>query len=284
MTRGFLRMVIVMDDHVPTKCQYRGMDGQLKFSIGILTQPGVEVQEPFSPNDIIACYTKWRESTSTSPYGDHLGHDKAVLRHTSRLLPTDDPSLHIGQRMFAIKALLLNLANGSTFLYERWLTVINAMIEKIPGNPCIDKMRIIHIISADSNYYFGELFYRLLQQAEQLQQFGEEQSGSRKKKDCQDVQLLKHLVYSIVRLTRANGSTFDNDAKSCYDRIVMLFPSLLAQRLGMPSRACNLLLLTLANIKYHTKTAFGISSMTYTTTPHRTVHGPGQGSKSSPAI
>ena len=121
-------------------------------------------------------------------------------------------------------------------------------------------------------------------QGEKSSQFGEEQSGFRKHKDCQDVQHFKHCIYSIVRLSRASGSTFVNDAKSCFDRIVMLFPSILAQRLGMTENACRLFLKTLENIEYRTKTAHGISDATYSTTDDHTIHGPGQGSKAAPAI
>ena len=159
------------------------------------------------------------------------------------------------------------------------------MIEKDPVKPNIERFRVIHIIPADFNMMMGILFgYRLMIQGEKFFQFGEEQRGSRKHKDCQDVQHFKHCIYSIVRLSRASGSTFDNDAKSCFDRIVMLFPSILAQRLGMTKNACRLFLSTLENIEYRTKTAHGISDATYSTTDDHTIHGPGQGSKAAPAI
>ena len=235
--------------------------------------------------EIIKAYTIWRESTSTSPYGDHLGHDKALLRKTKRQKVDDDPTKGISYRMFKIKTQILNLTLQYGIVLDRWTNVVNAMIEKDPGKPNIERFRVIHIIPADFNMMMGILFgYRLMNQGELLQQFGEEQSGSRKQKDCQDVQHFKHCIYSIVRLTKAQGSTFDNDAKSCFDRIVMLLPSILSQRLGMPAKACQLFLATLEKIKYHTKTIHGISEATYSTSADHTIHGPGQGSKAAPAI
>ena len=163
--------------------------------------------------------------------------------------------------------------------------MIASMIEKLKGHPLLEKFRIIHLIPADLNMTMGTLFgFRLMQQGESLGQIGEEQCGSRKHKDCQDVQLLKHCIFSIVRLSRAHGSTFDNDAKSCFDRIVMLFPSILSQRLGMPAKVCNLLLTTLSQTQYKTKTTHGVSKGSYSTTTEHTVHGPGQGSRAAPAI
>ena len=182
-------------------------------------------------------YRRWRESTSTSPSGDHLGHDHLILRKVAPITPDDDPTNQLDFRIFAIRTHLLNLAVQNTIVYDRWKKVVNAMIEKIPGQPLIDKFRVIHIIPSDFNLLMGTLFgHRMMSQDESLNQFGAEQSGSWKRKDCQDVQLLKHCIFSYVRLSRAHGSTFDNDAKSCFDRIVMLFPSILAQRLGMPAK------------------------------------------------
>jgi hypothetical protein len=91
-------------------------------------------------------------------------------------------------------------------------------------------------------------------------------------------------TYSTMRLSKSNGTTFDNDAKSCYDRIVLLFASLASQRIGMPAKACELLLSTLSQVKYRTRTIHRVSDSTYHTTRNHTIHGPGQGGRASPAI
>lgn len=57
----------------------------------------------------------------------------------------------------------------------------------------------------------------------------------------------------------------------------MLLPSLLAQRLGMPAKVCDLFLATLAQIRYHTKTIHSVSSEFHSSSPEHTIHGPGQG-------
>jgi hypothetical protein len=230
-------------------------------------------------------YKKLRESTSTSPSGNHLGHEKAILCQTSPNSndPLDENSL--AYRMFSIKTRILNLAMLHTIILDRWTMVVNAMIEKDPGNPILERFRVIHIIPADWNLLMGIIFgKRMCQQGEKLNQFGEEQSGARKHHDCQDVQQIKHILYSIIRLTHANGSTFDNDAKSCYDRIVMLVPAIIAQRLGVPEYVCRTFLEVLAHTKYYTKTIFGVSKAFHCTTADSTIHGPGQGSRAAPAI
>jgi hypothetical protein len=64
----------------------------------------------------------------------------------------------------------------------------------------------------------------------------------------------------------------------------MLLASLVSQRGGMTKEACNIFLKTLDQMKYHVKTALGISDEFYTTTETRNVHGPGQGGRGSPSI
>ena len=93
--------------------------------------------------------------------------------------------------------------------------------------------------------------------------FHEAQYGSRPNKSTTDVILFKHLTYGIWRLTKTDAASFDNDAKACYDRIVMLFGSLCSRRMGMPKQACKLLTKTLQAAHYHVMTPQGLSDSSY---------------------
>jgi hypothetical protein len=80
-------------------------------------------------------YHTWNETTSTSPSGLHLGHDKAMLQKlikSKTLTFTDD--------YFEHKARMLNLALEHCHTYQRWQTVITTMIEKLSGTPRLDKL------------------------------------------------------------------------------------------------------------------------------------------------
>jgi hypothetical protein len=227
-------------------------------------------------------YKKWRESTTTSPSGCHLGHDKAAL---NAILSPEEDAIQFTDTYFDAKTRLLNMALQHCHVYPRWKKIINALIEKIPGLPLLGKLRVIHIIESDLNLLMGIAWGRkLMWQGEDLQVFGEEQSGGRKGKRCQDVLLFKHLVYSILRLSKSNGSTFDNDAKSCYDRIVMLGASLMAQRIGMDKEVLELFLKMLEEVKYHAKTVYGVSNQFYQSSKTYGIHGPGQGGRASPSV
>ena len=65
------------------------------------------------------------------------------------------------------------------------------------------------------------------------------QHGSRRGRGTDTLLLTKHLTYSFWRLTQTNGMTFDNDAKSCYDHIIMNLALLASQQLGMPTSICD---------------------------------------------
>ena len=242
--------------------------------------PASSVSAYISAEDVRAGYKRWRESTSTSPSGLHLGHEKAIMRYDE-----EDGENRLSDRIFKLKATFLNMAIEHGHVYSRWKTIVNAMIEKIPGKPLLNKLRVIHLIESDFNLMTGILWgRRLMKQGERLEAFGDEQGGSRKDRRAQEILLFKHLAYSLVRMTKTNCATFDNDAKSCYDRIVMLFASICSQRLGMDPKACKLFLKTLDSAHYHVKTNLGISKEYYATSKSHTIHGPGQGGRSSPGI
>jgi ribonuclease HI len=227
-------------------------------------------------------YGRWRESTSTSPSGLHLGHEKALFKMEN---DEGEEETKLSTRIFTMKVKFINFAIKHCHVYRRWTKIVNATIEKIPGKPLLHKLRIIHLIESDFNLMIGILWgRRLMKNAEKLKMLGGEQQGSREDRSAPEVLVQKQTIYSILRMARYNGATFDNDAKSCYDRIVMLVASLASQRAGMTKAACELFLSTLDKVQYHIKTNLGISEESYSTTEDRTVHGPGQGGRGSPGI
>ena len=138
------------------------------------------------------------------------------------------------------------------YVYAQWETVISLMLEKIKGNPRIDKIRVIHIFEADLNLLLGIIWNRqLIKHGEQHKAFGEEQWGSRPGRGCEEVLFLKQLTYSLMELTRTPGGMFDNDAKACFDRIVLILAALRGQQLGLPDEATLLLTHYFERAKYY---------------------------------
>jgi hypothetical protein len=238
-----------------------------------------------SPEDLRSGYKKWKEKTSTSPSGLHLGHYK-TLAH-AKPEKNDDGSEKYGldAQMFEIEASRANIAVQYGFVFERWETIVNLMLEKIKGNPRMDKLRVIHIFEADLNLLLGIIWNRrLIQHGEKHKAYGEEQWGSRPGRSCEEVLLMKQLTYSLMELTRTPGGTFDNDAKACFDRIVMILAALRGQQLGLPEEATVLLTHYFERAKYFITTMIGRAREGYTSTEDNPLHGPGQGGRASPGI
>jgi hypothetical protein len=96
------------------------------------------IKTTMSEKDIRTGIAKWKESTSTSPSGRHLGHYKAIIQ---------DPML------LKCLTLFMHVAIKSGTAIHRWSKATNVMLEKDAGNPCIHRLRIIHLFEADFNLY-----------------------------------------------------------------------------------------------------------------------------------
>ena len=238
-------------------------------------------------DDVMNGYKKWNENTSTSPSGCHLGHEKAILKcidkQEEKVSDTGKEPLY--RRIFNVIAQKMNWSIQHCYVYDRWKKVVNAMIEKIPGKPLLTKLRIIHLLESDFNLMIGILWgRRLVYHGEANNYFDDGQSGSRPTKRCQELLTQKDTMLSIWRMSKARGAFFDNDAKSCFDRIVMTVASLCSQQLGMPPAPCATFLTALSQMIYHIKTSFGVSNEHYSSTTDYTIHGPGQGGRGSPCV
>jgi hypothetical protein len=96
--------------------------------------------------------------------------------------------------------------------------------------------------------------------------------------------LLEELKYDLAYMTQRNLVNFDNDATSCYDRIVVPFASLINRKYGMHRDVVTLHATTLQQARFRLKTATGISELTYQHSNEFPIHGTGQGSGNSPCI
>ena len=120
----------------------------------------------------------WKESTSTSPSGLHLGHYKCPFKHVD-----EDDRSSLATRLYNIKAHFVNLSLRYGIIYKRWLQINAVMIEKIPGIYHIDKLRPLHIFEGDLNGILGILWgRRLMANAERHSLLHDAQYGSRKGK------------------------------------------------------------------------------------------------------
>lgn len=215
-------------------------------------------------------FKNWRESTSTSPSGRHLGIYKALL---SNLQITAD------------LCEMLNIVIRLKLTPSRWCKAISVLLEKDHGSPCVNRLRVIHLFEADYNFFLKLMWAsRLVHRGEDTNNFGVQQYGSRSRLSALDPSMLKRLTYDLTRILRSNLGTFDNDAKSCYDRIINGIAMISAQRLGMSEEAIAVHAGVLWAMQYTIKTMYGISDGYYRSTKEAMLFGTGQGSGASPAV
>jgi hypothetical protein len=175
--------------------------------------------------------------------------------------------------------MLINLAVAHCHTYERWKTAHNFFLEKIPGNPLVEKLRVIHIYEADWNiilkYY---LTHKVLQTANYQQTLAPEQAGGRPGRRAIDEATKTVILYETCSLQRVTGGIMYNDAKACFDRIIENISNMSCMREGLPVSIAKLHHQTVSTIKYFIKHKWGIA-------PHPNGHncpdpfyGVGQGS------
>jgi hypothetical protein len=217
-------------------------DSYEKFSKALLSELQ-RCREPILPiidfEDMCYSFRKWKEKTTTSPSRKHLGIYKSLLNALQYQIVPDiqgDPSLAttpaIALMSLQIQHKLLNLAIRECHSFGR----CDFFLKKLPGQPLIEKLRVIHIYEADWNFlnrYFAA--YKLTKIAAREKSVSVEQGGGRPGRSSSEVAVNTVLTYEIIRMQRLNGAIIYNDAKACYDRIVENFANLCLLREGYPT-------------------------------------------------
>lgn len=143
---------------------------------------------------------KWKESTSTSPSGRHLGHYKVSL------VDDDIASLHTD---------MLNIPITHGFAPSRWTHSVTPLIEKDEGKPYLTRLRVIHLFEADYNLFLKLLFgKRLVKNGERSNALNDQQHGSRPRRMTTDALFLARLEKDILRQTKTMPAA--GHADKCY--------------------------------------------------------------------
>jgi len=135
--------------------------------------------------------------------------------------------------------------------------MLNVMLEKLAGNDNMEKLCIIMLFEADFNHNNKWLGRVTIQLAEAKNLLAPEQYGSRKNKVVGTQCLNKRLFYDLHHFSRQPAALCSNNAKSCYDRILLIIAVLSLCRLGAPHLAVKSMIQTLASLQHHVRLAFG---------------------------
>jgi hypothetical protein len=144
---------------------------------------------------------------------------------------------------------------------------------------------VIHLFEADYNLLLKILWARrLVWNAHDAGKLNDGQAGSRPGRNAIDVVVQKEMKYLYSRLTRTGMATMDNDAKSCYDRIICNLAMIISQYFGLSPTTTKTQAIALQKMRYRLQTALGDSKQHYQHTEETPIHGTGQGSCASPCI
>jgi len=141
------------------------------------------------------------------------------------------------------------------------------------------------LFKADFNNNNKWLGWAIMRNAEKLDEVAPEQYGSCSQKAAGTQCLNKWLFYEYIRAMRILAALCSNDAKSCYNRIVLLIAVLALCWHGASVPAMESMIATLAQLQHHVRLAYDNSECAQGqvdwTNP---VAGIGQGNGTSPQI
>ncbi len=285
------------DDILQGTYDATGLEENVAFLIQHLQQSAemaaIASYPTITEKEYVAKLRVWKESTSTSPSGMHLGHYKALIaRHAYSDVvdgtPEDEAKKeewnHMQGCLLTLHVQMLNYALERGYAYQRWCTVFNTILFKDVDNVRIHRTRVIHIYETDYNLMLGIKWRIALYQAEALRELNDGQYGLRPRRNAVDPVFIEELQFEISRASQKMLVQTNYDATSCYDRIIPNMAMLVSRKYGVPkvitqSNAC-----TLEMAEYRTRTALGVSPTGYSHSGDHPICGTGQGSGNSPMI
>ena len=204
------------------------------------------------------------EKTSASPSSRHYGHYKALL-HSA-------PSVLRG----IYDLMCLALQNG--IVLERWKQTVTTLICKDDNTPYIHRLRPIHIIEAELQFFSKFQWSKLLiHQAEKLHHISSSQFGGRKHHQAQSSVINTILLFDIHRQRRQSFTFNDDDLRANYDRELAHFTAAETRSHGLTYEAGKLLVDITQQQKFYIKTKNGVSDSFYQFSHQEPVWGLGQG-------
>ena len=178
-------------------------------------------------------------------HGIHMGHYKIAT-----MIP------QVGKCL----AKMISLPFLHCFSPKRWTQSIHFMLEKLPGIPKLNKLRIIQLLEADFNAILKvKIGRQLMTIAENNHLLGEQMHGGRSERTTTDALIMKHLIHDISSQNKQSIIMLNLDATKCYDRIFPNLATLPLARLGAPLEFGATIAQTLKYMEHRVLTGHGLS-------------------------
>jgi hypothetical protein len=185
----------------------------------------------------------------------------------------------------SVHAAMVSIPLAEGFCPEQWRQAIDIMLEKIPGVPRINKLRIIQLLEADLNQVLRSAFARNISRlAQDTPDIISQHQYGRSHQTCLTPVLKKLLTVQLLIQKKTNGIVFDNDAKGCCDRIVSGIALAALRKIGYSKNSVRMLGLLWAQLEHRVATGFGVSDASYKINTDKLLYGIDQGSCPSPIV
>ena len=227
-------------------------DPYAKIFLKYLQQPSntPEISTTWTNDQFRLSWQRRREKTSSGDASTHMGHFKAGVRI---------------DYICTVHNEFNNIINTTGYSLKRLQRSLDIMIPKKSGSFRADKMRLINLVQPCFNQLTALNSYRFMKHAEKHQLMAIEQFGSRKNLSAIMHATNKTLMFDYLRITKTKAIICANDAKSCYDRIVLMAAFLCLRRMGLQAAPIRAMFTTIQRMRHFTSTAFGTSSQYYDT-------------------
>ena len=169
---------------------------------------------------------------------------------------------------------------------RQWKRGVDSMIPKKKNEWRPDKLRLILLMEARFNQNNKIIGRKMMEHGEAKGYLAREQFGSRKSKSAIEHALNKRITIDVARQSKTPAAYIANDAKSCYDRILLMVAYLTMRHMGVPEEAAKSSISTLVEMPRKVKTVYGESTESYSTNYilDEILHGIGQGNGYGPII
>ena len=253
-----------------------------RYLLASMKRHSKEITITITASKMMGKYKRWKERTSTSPSGRHLGHFHALFRPL-KAKDDEERDLLEGKRQDIVElhALMLQTAYDNEHVYKRWEYILTCMLGKDSGIPRIHRLRIIHLYECDLNLLFAMFFRELDQHCEDNYLMNKGIYGCRPNRRAIDPVFVDVTQTELSMVQRSILVRFNNDATACFDRILVHVLTLCLRSYGMPKKLTTILGKLLEAAKYAIKTGIGISKETYQHSKESPAFGSGQGSGAS---
>ena len=257
--------------HLPDGTEIRMPPGtflETETILDLLRQPlpgaaNSNISAHISLGDFTGAIKAWKEHTSTSPSGRHLGHYKLLVK-TMEDSNAREEARSAARDILTLMVQMLALAREKGFILERWIKAINVMIYKKPCVFLIEKLGIIHLFEANYNLVIGTIFIRRALYSGVENHSLHSSQWAQPGRQCSDVVIMRELTLGVSKITKTHLAGSKNDASTCYDRIVMNLVLEVFDPMRAPTGPIRLQEETLLRVVHCLKTGFGTSAASYT--------------------